>query len=36
MAKLKGTIRLDQDQLARARKGLGAETVTESAMEAVA
>ena len=29
MAKLQATVRLDKDQLVRARKALGAETVTE-------
>jgi hypothetical protein len=36
MAKSQVTVRLDKDQLARARKALGAETVTEAIERALA
>ena len=36
MAKLQVTVRLDRDQLVRARKALGAETVTEAIEQALA
>ena len=36
MAKLQVTVRLDKDQLARARKALGAQTVTEAIERALA
>lgn len=36
MAKLQVTVRLDKDQLVRARKALGVETVTETIEQALA
>ncbi len=36
MAKLQVTVRLDKEQLTRARKALGAETVTEAIERALA
>ncbi len=36
MAKVQVTVRLDKDQLVRARKALGAETVTEAIERALA